>query len=95
MTKRGRGRGAVDRARSVPWAAVLQVCGILYSRWRRLSDKDRARAVRLMRESQGRLTRLGSKERDELRGLVRKADLRGLGSELLALRWGGRRRRRR
>jgi hypothetical protein len=51
--------------------------------------------MRLMRESQGRLTRLGSKERDELRGLVRKADLKGLAPELFALRKGGRRRRRR
>ena len=95
MTKRGKGSGAVDRARSIPWAAVLQVLGIVYSRWRRLSDRDRARVMRLMRESQGRLTRLGSKERNELRGLVRKADLKGLGSELLTLRRGGKRRGRR
>jgi hypothetical protein len=95
MTQRGKGGKAVDRARSLPWAALLQAGGVLYSRWRRLSDKDRARLMRLMRESQGRLTRLGAKERDELRGLVRKADLKGLAPELLALRKGGRRRRRR
>ena len=95
MTKRSKGAGAIDRARSLPWAAFLQAGGVLYSRWRRLSEKDRARLRRLMRESQGRLTRLGAKERDELRGLVRKADLRGLAPELLALRKGGRRRRRR
>jgi hypothetical protein len=93
-TKQSKGAGAVDRARSLPWAALLQAAGVLYSRWRRLSDKDRARLMRMMRESQGRLTKLGVKERDELRGLVRKADLKGLAPELLALRKGGRRRRR-
>jgi hypothetical protein len=84
-----------DRAKSVPWAGLLQAGAVLYSRWRRLSDKDRARLTRMMRESRGRLTRLGEKERAELRGLVRKVDLKGLGPELLAARKGGRRRRRR
>jgi hypothetical protein len=95
VPRRSKGANAVERARSLPWAALLQAGGVLYSRWRRLSEKDRVRLMRLMRESQGRLTRLGSKERDELRGLVRKADLNGLAPELFALRKGGRRRRRR
>jgi hypothetical protein len=96
-TKRatGKGRSAVDRARSVPWAALLQAGVVVHRRWRRLSDKDRERLMRLMRESQGRITRLGAKEREELRRLVRKADLMGLAPELMALRRHARRRRRR
>jgi hypothetical protein len=85
---------AVDRARSLPWAALLQAGAVVHGRWRRLSDKDRARAMQLLRKSQGRITKLGSKEREELRRLVRKADLKGMGRELIALRRGRWRRRR-
>jgi hypothetical protein len=48
-----------------------------------------------MRDSKGRLSNLSAKERDELRRLVRKADLKGLGRDLLALRGGRRGRKRR
>jgi hypothetical protein len=89
------GHTAIDRARSIPWAVLLRVSIVVGSRWRRLSDKDRQRLVRMMRESRGRVTRLGPKERDELRRMVRKADLKGMGAELLALRGARRRGRRR
>jgi hypothetical protein len=93
-TKQGKAKGqsALEKARGVPWAALLQVGVVLQGRWRRLSEKDRERVVAMMRQSQGRLGRLGTRERGELRRLVRKADLKGLGPELLALR-GARRRR--
>jgi hypothetical protein len=89
-----KGKPALERARDLPWAVLLQVGVVLHSRWRRLSEKDRRRVIAMMRESQGRLGRLGTKERGELRRLVRKADLKGVGAELLALR-GARRRKRR
>jgi hypothetical protein len=87
-------RSAVERARSVPWAALVQAGVVVHGRWRRLSAKDRARAMRLVRDSHGRLSRLGAKERDELRRLLRKADLKGLGPELMALRARRRRKHR-
>jgi hypothetical protein len=68
---------------------------VLRSRWRRLSEKDRARLLRLVRDSRGRISNLSRKERDELKRLVGKADLKGIGRDLVALRGGRRRRKRR
>jgi hypothetical protein len=73
---------------------LLQAGMLLRSRWSRLSEKDRARLVHLLRDSKGRIANLSAKERLELRRLAGKAELKGLGRDLLALR-GGRRRRKR
>jgi hypothetical protein len=84
-----------SRLRALPWAALLQAVLAAGQRWRALSDKDRARLTRLVRDSRGRVGNLSSKDRDELRKLVRKLDLRGMGRDVLApLRGRGRRKRR-
>jgi len=83
-----------SRVKSLPWLALLQASIILGARWRALSDKDRARLTRLVRESRGRVGSLSVKERDELRKLVRKLDLKAAGPELAALARAGRRKRR-
>ena len=76
---------AVSGLKAVPWTLLLQVGLVLDRRWRRLSEKERARLLRLLRESRGRLDRLSAKQRDEMRKLVRKLDLIGGGRELLPL----------
>jgi hypothetical protein len=86
-------KAALERTKSLPWAAALQAGMVLRSRWRGLSQKDRDRLLRLMRDSRGRLSNLSGRERNELRRLVGKADLKGIGRDLLALR--GRRGRKR
>jgi hypothetical protein len=88
-----RAKAALARTKSLPWAAALQAGMVLRSRWRGLSQKDRDRLIRLMRDSRGRLSNLSGRERSELRRLVAKADLKGIGRDLLALR--GRRGRKR
>ena len=51
------------------------------------SPRRSARAcARCVRESRGRVGNLSAKERMELRKLVGKLDLKGMGRELLALR---------
>ena len=85
---------AVSGLKAVPWTLLLQVALVLDRRWRRLSEKERARLLRLLRESRGRLDRLSAKQRDEMRKLVRKLDLMGAGSELRPLIRSGRRRKR-
>jgi hypothetical protein len=94
-TKSARAKTARERIKSLPWAAALQAGMVLRSRWRRLSDKERQRLLRLMRQSRGRLGNLSRKEREELRRTVGKADLGGAARDLLALRRGRRGRRRR
>jgi hypothetical protein len=88
-------RATLERTKSLPWAAALQAAMVLLTRWKSLSQKDRDRLIRLIRDSRGRLSNLSSRERGELRRLVRKADLKGIGRDLLALRGRRRGRKRR
>ncbi len=84
-----------ERVRAFPWAALLQGVVIVGRRWQRLSSKDRERIKELLADSGGRVDRLGSKQRKELRKLAGKLDLKGMAKELIALRTlRGRRRRR-
>jgi hypothetical protein len=71
-----------SRVKALPWALLLQAGVAIGKRWRGLSEKDRARVTRLLRESRGRPGNLSAKERNELRGLVRKFDIKGLAREL-------------
>jgi hypothetical protein len=83
-----------DRVRALPWAALLQGALVVGRRWKGLSAKDRERIKELLAESGGRVNRLSSKQRKELRKLAGKLDLKGMSRELMALRGRGRRRRR-
>jgi hypothetical protein len=91
---KSRAKTTFERSKSLPWAAALQAGMVLRSRWKGLSEKDRTRLIRLMRDSRGRRSNLTGKERDELRRLVGKVDLKGIGRDLLALRSGRRGRKR-
>jgi hypothetical protein len=82
-------------ARAVPWAVLLQGIVIVGRRWAALSAKERARFTELLRRSRGRIGNLSVRERMELRKLARKLDVKGMGSELMALKRSRRRRRRR
>lgn len=86
-------KSKIEKARALPWAAALQVVVVVGRRWRNLSEKDRARAGRLVRESRGRLGNLSSKERQELRRIAGKLDLRGMAGDLVSVVRGGRGRR--
>ncbi|HEY1832811.1 MAG TPA: hypothetical protein VGG08_00120 [Solirubrobacteraceae bacterium] len=72
-------------AHDLPWAALLQGGYLLASRWRNLSEKDRERVRRILADSGGRLTRLTGKQRRDLRKLLGKLDLVGLGRDLTML----------
>ena len=78
---------------AVPWAALLQVTVIVGRRWASLSSKERARFTELIHKSRGRVRNLSVRERLELRKLAHKLDIRGMGSELVALGRGKHRHR--
>jgi hypothetical protein len=84
----------VEKARALPWAALLQGVVVVGRRWKGLSASDRERVKELLAESGGRVNRLSAKQRKELRKLAGKLDLKGMGRELMALRSGRRGRRR-
>jgi hypothetical protein len=84
-----------ERAKALPWAALLQAVIMVGRHWRELSEKDRARLTGLLRDSGGRLSNLSTKERTELRKLAGKLDVKGIGRELAGLARDGRTRRKR
>jgi hypothetical protein len=83
-----------SRLKALPWAALLQAGLAFGERWRALSEKDRARLTQLVRQSRGRVGNLSARDRDELRKVVRKLDLKAMGREMLPLVRGRRRKRR-
>jgi hypothetical protein len=83
------------RVRAVPWALLLRGGLIFGRRWTALSNKERARFARLLRESRGRTRNLSTRQQLELRRLARKLDLQRMGRELMPLVRGGKRSRRR
>ncbi len=85
--------GGRSRLRALPWAALLKLGVTFGERWRALSPKERTRITDLLRSSRGRLGNLTAKERGELRKLVGKLDLKGIGRELVPLARGRRKRR--
>ena len=82
-------------AEAVPWALLLRGGMIVGRRWSALSSKERARLAHLLRQSRGRLGNLSTRQRLELRMLVRKLDLKGMGREVRPLVRGGKHSRRR
>jgi hypothetical protein len=82
-----------ERAKALPWAALLQSIVVVRRHWRSLSEKDRARLTSLARGSRGRWGNLNAKERAELRKLTGKLDLKGIARDVAGLARGGRARR--
>jgi hypothetical protein len=82
-----------ERAKALPWVALLQGALVVGRQWRALSEKDRARIAGLARDSRGSWSNLSAKERAELRKLAGKLDLKGIAREMAGLARGGRARR--
>ena len=74
---------------------MARVAVVIGRRWTSLPPKERERLAGLVRASGGRPGNLSSGERKELRKLVDKLDLKGVGRELLPLVRGGKRGRKR
>ena len=86
-------KSAVDRAKALPWALMLQAGFGVGNRLSKLTASERERLLKLVRDSGGRLNRLTEKERKELSKIAAKLDVRGMSGELLPLFRGGRGRR--
>ncbi len=96
MSKRRESRSPVkSTVGAVPWLALARAAMIVNRHWNALSTKERANLAQLVGESRGRVGNLSGKQRAEVRKLARKLDLGGMGRELLALRGGRKRGRRR
>ena len=88
-------KAGAGHLKALPWAALARVGVAMGKRWTSLSPKERERLTGLVRASGGRPGNLSGGERKELRKLVGKLDLKGVGRELLPLVRRGRGRKRR
>jgi hypothetical protein len=74
----------LSRVRTIPWLLVLRAGQLIWVHLRDdLSPHDRRRLGALVRRPPHRLT---PQERADLRSIVRKVDLSGLGRDLAGLR---------
>ncbi len=78
--------------RGVPWMLVLEGAFIAREHWQHLTSDERDRLRDLIRRSKGRPANLAMHERDEVRQLVAKLDVPGIGREMIP--FVGKRRRR-
>jgi hypothetical protein len=79
-------RGAAVRA--FPWARLLAAARAAVAtkrHWDKLTPVERKQLVRLVRKSRGRPSNLSLRERNQLRRLVAKLELRRLGRDIAAL----------
>jgi hypothetical protein len=91
VAKRSESESLVKRTvSSVPWLTVTRAAMIVSRRWNALSAKERAHLTQLVGESRGRLSNLSVKQREELRKLARKLDVKSMGQELWPLFRGAR-----
>jgi hypothetical protein len=88
-------KSRLERTRALPWLALLRGTMVIGKRWRALSERDRARIARLVRESRGWPGNLNARQRAELRLLLAKLDPMRIARELVALTGGRKRRGRR
>jgi hypothetical protein len=74
----------LSRVRSIPWLLVLRAAQLVWTHLRDdLTPHDRRRLGALVRTPPHRLT---AQERADIRAIVRKVDLTGLGRDLAGLR---------
>ena len=84
------------RAAPLTWLLVAGQAALASRRHlQKLESDERGRLVEIIRKSKGRPSNIGTRERDELRRLVRKLELGRLGRDVAEMASGARRRGRR
>jgi hypothetical protein len=75
----------LTRLKAVPWTVAMQAGLVASEHWRQLSDHERSRLLGLVRDARGWPGNLTTRERDELKKLVGKLDVPGMGRDLFPL----------
>lgn len=71
--------------KAVPWLLMMQAALTAREHWDVLTAAERTALTRLLRTAKGRPSNLTTRERAELRRLVGRLDLPGLGKDLMPL----------
>jgi hypothetical protein len=87
--------GRLMRLRAVPWLLLFEVGRGVHSHiMDTLSPAERRRVTQILRKSKGNPANVTPREREELRRLAGKVDLKRLGQDLAPRVIAGRKRRR-
>jgi hypothetical protein len=87
--------GRLARLRAIPWLLVFEVARSLHSHvMDTLSPAERRRVTQILRKSKGNPANVTPREREELRRLAGKLDLKRLGQDIAPRVIAGRKRRR-
>jgi hypothetical protein len=85
----------LTRIRAVPWLLVFEVARGVHSHvMDTLTPRERRRVSEILRKSRGLPGNVTTAEREELRRMAAKLDLKGLARDLVPTMVGGRKRRR-
>ena len=85
----------LTRLGPLKWLALLDLGRLAYSHFsENMTPQDRARAAELARKSKGDPRKLTRGEKDELRAIARRLELKRLGRDVVPVVVRGRRRRR-
>ena len=68
--------------KGAPWVLVVQAAMAAHEHWGKLSTAERTELAQLLRATRGRPSNLRAHEKAQLRRLVGKLDLPGLGRNL-------------
>ena len=80
--------------KGAPWLVIIQAAMAAREHWGVLTPAERSDLARLLRTTRGRSSNLTAHEKAELRRLVGRLDLPGLGKDLVPIASKRRRRRR-
>ena len=72
------------RFKAVPWLLVLAALRVIYEHWQRADERDKQRAVEILRTSRGLPNRMTQAERHELVEIAKRIDHLALGRDLAA-----------
>ena len=73
----------LPKLRGLPWMVVLDVAFIAREHWMHLAPHERERFAALVRKSKGNPSNLSKRERDEIKRIVDKLDVPGMGRALI------------
>jgi hypothetical protein len=83
--------------RAIPWLVLLELAQAAQRHWNHLTPGERAHLTALIKKSAGRPGNLTARDKDDVKRLVGKMDVPGMGRDLLPharrLRRGASRRR--
>ena len=73
----------VGAGKAIPWMLLLELAQVAREHWNKLTPGERAHVTALIKKSGGRPGNLTARDKDDVKRLVGKMDVPGMGRDLL------------